>query len=128
MRLGNLEIGTENISVTDETEITEQKRMGDRKSVFVDWHGSTEGVSVGHANQVTVQLHEREMILSFFMFSPPILLGTQEDILAQAEEIKKITPECIARISIAPHTFESLIAVMQGKLNEYKAEIGEESK
>src|SRR5438046_1579092 len=114
--------------MADEEKTEEVKEPKYSRSVLVDWHGASEGVSIGHANQVTVQVHEREMILSFFMFCPPVLLGTTEEVLVQAESITKLEPECVGRISVAPHTFEALIGIMQGKLDEYKAEMGKESK
>lgn len=61
------------------------------------------------------------------MSIPPLLLGSAEEVLEQLKTITSIKPECIARISIAPHTFESLIEVMQVKLDEFKTseKIGE---
>ena len=86
--------------------------------IAIDWNGAAAGLPVRYSNQAMVQIHERDLLLSFFMTAPPLVIGTPEEVQEQLLEIDKIRPECLARISMNRHTLHSLIKIIQAKLTE----------
>ena len=93
----------------------------------IDWYGATEGVAVQHSNQVLVQIHEKEMILSFFYYSPPVLMGNAQQVKTQLDSITALKPECLGRISLPTDTFKSLAEILAKKVQEFNAESAEDN-
>jgi hypothetical protein len=86
-----------------------------------DWQGAADVVPMRHANQVMAQVHGQELLLLFFVTSPPILIGTPDQVRTQVESITTLKTECVARISLNPKMLKSTIDLMQTKLAEYEA-------
>lgn len=75
-------------------------------------HHWPDGAITRLANQFTMQVSEDLCYLSFFEATPPLLLGTPEEIQAKAKEITSIRAEGIARIVVTRTKMQEILAAI----------------
>ncbi len=73
-----------------------------------------------YATNFIVQHTQNEFILSFFEVLPPLLLGSPEEVEAQADQIETIDAHCVARVILTPDRLEQLLRVLQINLQAYR--------
>jgi hypothetical protein len=83
--------------------------------VPIEWCISDNIIS-RYATNMVIQKAEHEYILSFFETRPPILLGSPEEIKAQAQSIKSVKAECISRIIISEERMPEFVKVLQDNI------------
>jgi hypothetical protein len=71
------------------------------------------------ANQLIVQHHEGEFILTFGHLTPPLLMGTPEENAAQAKTIPYVAVKVVAKMSSTPAKVGEFIEAMQKVLTGY---------
>lgn len=55
-------------------------------------------VPLSFANQFVLQNNEHEVYLTIGQLAPPLLVGTPEELRAQAEDLQFVPAHCIARL------------------------------
>ena len=90
------------------------------RQIPIDWQTSVSRASVRYTNQVTVQPVEQQLLLTFFMVVPPMAIGSAAEVYDQLEKVDSVVPECLARILVNKQTVESLITILQSRLEELK--------
>lgn len=85
----------------------------------IEWH-YPEGFESRYATNFIVQHTEQEFYLSFFDFPPPIFLGSEEEKLAQLEQIDSVQASAVARIVISPGRMQEFIDILQDNLRKYQ--------
>ena len=70
-------------------------------------------VRTRHANYVLTQNSEHECYISFFEVIPPILMGTPEQIKAEAEKLTHVRATCISRFAVAKELMPKIIKAIQ---------------
>jgi len=73
-----------------------------------------------YATNMLVQKSEHEYIISFFEIKPPVLLGTPEEVTAQASKIKSVKAECISRIIVSDDRMPDFVRVLQDNIKKVK--------
>src|ERR1051326_1572986 len=96
-----------------------EKPKSDGIQLFIDWNGAAQTKTVQHANQVVVQIVEHELNLSFFQFSPPVVLGSADDVQRQLRGVESVQPDCVARINMSTRTAKGLIQAIQKQFDEH---------
>lgn len=87
--------------------------------LWIDWNGAAQKVPLQHTNQAVVQIVEHEVNLSFFLFSPPVLIAsTAEEAATQMQGVESIVPDCLARINMSAVTAKGLIEALQKQFDE----------
>src|ERR1700677_1189587 len=81
-------------------------------TVPVEWQ-VPENIVTHFATNLTVQCQEHDTFISFFEVNPFIFLGTPEENIKAAQQIKSIRAKCVARISIATSRFPEFIEAMK---------------
>jgi hypothetical protein len=71
-------------------------------------------------NQLIVQHHEDEFILTFGHLTPPMLIGTPEETAAQARTIPYVAVKVVARMAATPAKVEAFVKAMQTVLDGYQ--------
>ena len=92
--------------------MSEQERTMQVKQVPIDFH-VPEGVPCQYATNLVVQRTEHEFIISFFQVTPPMLVGSAEEIKARLVEIGEVRAECVARVIVAAGRMQEFIHVLQ---------------
>ena len=90
----------------------------DTTAFTIDWQVPA-GIT-RYANQVTVQMGLNECVFSFFEMQPPILLGSPEEVKAQASKLSTIRAECVSRVvipkSLVPEVVKAISEVAEKTL------------
>ena len=81
-----------------------------------------EGQRAFSCNFATVQREGQQFHLSFFEIRPPILIGTEEQVKEQLDEIESVQAHCLARIVMSSDRAEGLIAALSTQLAKSKKE------
>jgi hypothetical protein len=71
-------------------------------------------------NQLLVQYHEGEFILTFGHVTPPLLLGTPEENAAQAKDIPYVAVKVVSKLAATPRKAQEFIEAMQKVLTGYE--------
>ena len=71
-------------------------------------------------NQLIVQHHEDEFILTFGHVTPPMLTGTPEENAAQAKNIPYVGVKVVAQLATTPAKVEAFVKAMQTVLDGYE--------
>jgi len=77
------------------------------------------------SNFQVVQHEQREFIVTFAQYSPPLTLGSPEE---QQEALKRtayLPVKTVARIGLTPERLEQLIEMLQRNYNTWRAKQGE---
>ncbi len=93
------------------------------KSVRLLWV-DLETEQIAFANQLLVQHHGSEFILSFGQFAPPALVGTEDEKRQLLESIEFIPVLPVARIGLTAQRMTEFVRVMQENLSNYEREKG----
>ena len=83
------------------------------------WIGPEE-VPIQLVNQMICQFNQDEFILTFGQMAPPLLLGTDEQKLEQAEQIAYVAVKPLARLAMTQARVRELIAVLEANLANYE--------
>jgi hypothetical protein len=76
------------------------------------------------ANQLIVQHHEGEFILTFGHLIPPLLMGTPEENAEQVKQIPYVGVKVVSQISVTPAKVGEFIQAMQTVLTSYNEQQG----
>jgi hypothetical protein len=79
-----------------------------------------EAEEIVFANQLLVQHHGTEFILSFGQFTPPPLVGSDEDKRQMLESIDFLPIRPVARIGLTAQRMTEFVRVMQENLSNYE--------
>ena len=71
-------------------------------------------------NQLIVQHHKDEFILTFGHVTPPMLIGTPEENVAQAKMIPYVAVKVVAQMATTPAKVEAFVKAMQTVLDGYQ--------
>jgi hypothetical protein len=80
-----------------------------------------EDVPIYFTNLFVVQHEEKEFIITFGQYSPPLLLGSPEEKQEAAKRMPYVPIKVIARVGLTPERMEELIEVLQTNLRKYQA-------
>jgi len=81
----------------------------------------TEDTPIYLANQFVVQHEQKEFIITFGQYSPPLLLGSPEEKREAAKRIPYVPIKVVARVGLTPERMEELIKVLQTNFRNYQA-------
>lgn len=71
------------------------------------------------ANHFLVQHQPDEFVLSLGQITGPPLVGTPEQITAQARELTRVPIRTLTRVGLTRHRLTELIALLQASLDEH---------
>lgn len=74
-----------------------------------------------YATNFVVQHTQNEFFLYFFEIVPPLVIGTEEEAIAQLQQIDKVTATCKARIILHPDKIPEIISVLSKNYEKYQA-------
>jgi hypothetical protein len=66
------------------------------------------------------QADQHEIVLSFFDPRLPVLTGSSQEVLQQAQGITSVRADCVARVVILPERVSELISVLQTALTTHR--------
>jgi hypothetical protein len=89
-------------------------------SVGVEWEVG-DFTPTYYATNIVTQFTDHEFLLSFFELFPPLLVGTPEEIAAQAEQVETVKAQCLARVVIAADRMAGFVDALQGIVEQYQA-------
>jgi len=72
------------------------------------------------SNLIVAQHEEREFILTFCQYTPPLALGPPERQRDQIKSMPYLPVKAIARIGLTPQRLEQLIGVLQANYETWK--------
>ena len=78
------------------------------------------------ANLMVVQHQDREFILTFGQYSPPLVLGSGEKALEQIKNLPYVPIKVVARIGMTAERLKEVIQVLQENYNTFQERGGEE--
>jgi hypothetical protein len=70
-----------------------------------------------YATNFVVQATGHEFVISFFETMPPVILGSPEERLAKAQQLKSVRARCVARIVVSPSRMAELVNMLQDHFN-----------
>jgi hypothetical protein len=79
-----------------------------------------EGLTGRYANHLLVQVGQREANLSFFEIRLPPLVGSAEEVQAQAKKLKGIQAEAVARLIVPLDLLPEIITALQETWDSYQ--------
>ncbi|MBL4884711.1 MAG: DUF3467 domain-containing protein [Planctomycetaceae bacterium] len=79
-----------------------------------------DGQQVIFSNHFVVQHHGPDLYLMFFHTSPPLLLGSPEEIKDQVSNLESVESECVARVVVSRERMPAIIAALQETYDKYK--------
>lgn len=79
----------------------------------LEWH-VPEDIVRRYANNLLVQAGDHEVILSFFETTPPVLVGSPEEIEQKVKEIKSVRSRCVASVIVSIEKMPVFLEAMQG--------------
>jgi hypothetical protein len=85
---------------------------GDGLQLPIEWHVPA-GLQCQYATNMVVQSTEHEFILSFYQVSPPLLLGSAEEVEEKLAQMGAIRAECVARLIVAPGRMGEFVEVLR---------------
>jgi len=88
--------------------------------LWIDFDGAAREKPVLHTNQMTLQIHEDEVYLSFFQLTPPVLMGEPEE-RVQLKARGSIQPDCVSRLIMQPHFLRKVVTILTEHLEKYEA-------
>jgi hypothetical protein len=87
--------------------------------VPLSWVGFDE-VPIAYANQFLVQFQPEEgFVLGVGQATPPAIIGTPEQIAAQAAQVEFIPVRTLARVAMTRPKMEELIAALEATLRNF---------
>jgi hypothetical protein len=95
----------------------------ERIEVPLVWVG-VEDVQILFANQFLGQVQQQEIVLSFGQVTPPVLLGSPEQLAQQVRRLGFIPVKTVARFSMTRARLEELIGVLQATVRNFDAQNG----
>jgi hypothetical protein len=94
--------------------------------VPIIWVG-VDDTQIVFANQFLGQFHQEEVILTLGQIAPPVLLGTPEQRVEEANRLGYVPVKAIARFGLTRKRLGELIGVLQETAANYDAQSGEAS-
>jgi len=91
----------------------------------LEWHVPKD-LACQYATNLVVQHTDHEFILSFFQTSPPLLLGSHEEVMREAEQVKSVRAHCVGRIIVAASRMEEFVQVQLQNLERFHQARSEE--
>lgn len=85
----------------------------------VIWVG-VEDAPVHMANQMLSQFEEDQFYVTFGQLTPPVLLGSPEQMRDQAKRLGYVPVKVISRLSLTPRRMREFIEVLQRNLASYE--------
>ncbi len=83
-----------------------------------------EDTPIVFSNFQVIQHLEQEFILNFCQFSPPMAIGSPEEVSEQVNRMPYLPVKVVARLGMTPRRMESLIETLQTNYNRWKASQG----
>lgn len=80
-----------------------------------------EDTPIYFANLFVVQHEQKEFIITFGQYSPPLLLGSPEERQEAAKRMPYVPIKVVARVGLTPERMVELIEVLQTNLRKYQA-------
>jgi hypothetical protein len=80
-----------------------------------------EDAPIYFANHFVVQHEQKEFIITFGQYSPPLFLGAPEERQEAAKRIPYLPIKVVARVGLTPERMVELIEVLQSNLRKYQA-------
>lgn len=96
------------------------KRGPEGRALPLEWLVD-EDTPCRYATNLVVQHTEHEFTISFFRASPPILLGSVDEIKEQLKNVQSIPAQCVARVVVAGSRMPEFVQVLQDNLETYLA-------
>lgn len=97
-----------------------EREQEEQVEIRASWVGLEEQ-EVHPANTFLSQFYKDSFYLSFGLFVPPPLLGSDEERLAQVRELGVLPISPVARVSMTRPALERLIAILQENLQKFDA-------
>lgn len=91
-----------------------------QKSIRIDW-GPAKEPKVLAANKIVCQFEGDVFVATFGILTPPILLGTEEEIRDQVEAIESVPVGPVARIAMTEQMLERVINTLSENLANYRS-------
>jgi hypothetical protein len=88
------------------------------------WVG-IEDVPILLANQYLGQVQQQEIILTLGQVTPPVLLGSPEQLAQQVERLSFVPVKTVARFGLTRTRLEELIGVLQATARQFDAQNGD---
>lgn len=83
-----------------------------------------EDTPIYFANLFVVQHEQKEFIITFGQYSPPLLLGAPEEKQEAARRMPHVPIKVVARVGLTPERMVELIEVLQTNFRKYQAKQG----
>ena len=100
------------------------KPKGNVYEIALEWY-SPPGLISKYANNVVVTHSEDEFFISFFEVTPPILIGSPEEIRSKLEQQQTIRAECVAKIIVSPGKMPAFINALQENFDKFQSRISD---
>lgn len=97
----------------------------EKQEVKINYKPSSE-VHPVFANQMIVQTDESSTYLSFFCLQPPMILGSQNEILRQVEGMTSIDANLTAQVIIPRDCLQKFVEVLKSNLGRQQVAISAE--
>jgi hypothetical protein len=78
-------------------------------------------VPILFSNLMIVQHEQKEFLLTFCQYSPPLTLGPPEAQLEQVKSMPYVPVKVVARIGLTPERLTELIEILQGNYRTWQA-------
>jgi hypothetical protein len=83
-----------------------------KKSIRMKFAISSE-INPVFANQMLVQSDETTTYLSFFVVQPPVLLGSEDEVKKQIDDLEEVSAKMIAQVIVPRDRMENFIETLQ---------------
>lgn len=90
------------------------------KAIPIKWDHSTKDIVTRYATNMTIQHTDNEFFITFYEIRPPFLIGNEEQVRAQADNIDYIEAECVARLAISAGKMPKIIKAMQENYEKFR--------
>lgn len=97
----------------------EEKSSEPIKSLPIKWDSGSKNTTTRYATNITIQHTENEFFLSFYEIRPPLLLGNQDEISREIDNIDYVEAECVARIAVCPNKMHTILKAMQENYDNF---------
>lgn len=90
----------------------------ERIDIPLVWVGAEEA-PILLVNQFLGQSEQEEIVLSIGQMTPPVLMGTREQIIEQARQVSYVPVRTVARLGLTRGRLQELMDVLQQTLANY---------
>lgn len=95
-------------------------QMGEEIQIPATWVGIDE-TTVIFANQFIIQFNGNEFFLTAGQMSPPVVVGTPEEIREQLKRLPFLPVRVVSRLAFTSETMGLLVGILQENLAKQKA-------